>query len=99
MPARSTLFALVLTCCLSICPALVPGAATARPAPGHVAPRAVAVGFPIPLADGSPGGWIGSYRVAGHRVYCADPRRDGPGPSTHYLPAHPASTWQRLDGS
>lgn len=98
MPARPTLFALLLACLLSLVPV---GGSQARPAPApaHVAHRAVAVGFTIPLADGSPGGWIGNYRVAGRRVYCADPRRKGPGTVTRYRPAHPVTAWRRLDGS
>lgn len=96
MPARPTLFALLLACFLSLAP--VDGT-QARPAPAQVAHRAVAAGFAIPLADGSAGGWIGSYRVAGRRVYCADPRREGPGPLTRYRPARPVTSWRRLDGS
>jgi len=66
--------------------------------PAHAASNLYA-GYQIPDGSGTPGAsWIGSYRVSGREVYCADPLKGGPSTGGTYGSPAAVSTWTSTTG-
>lgn len=57
------------------------------------------VGYKIPTDSGRPGGWIGSYKVEGRVVFCADPKKPAPMEADGYSRPATVKAWTNTTGA